>query len=200
MITKPEKFDKTEILATHFNKTLFLQWFRNPETRSEYSYSLWGDKIGRKPSVIMPLTKDFRVIIAQQYRHGADEIVWEFPGGMPNDNTETPEAVALRELEEEIGYTAQSLVPLQEYTFFDPATYTIPFHPFLARNCISNGRGQKLDHTESIEMTLMSIEQLYSMIKTGAVRDGKTIATTFLGLMALGAKIIIPKQGLIILE
>lgn len=199
MITKPEKFGEIETLATHFSKALFLQWFRNPETGSEYSYSLWGDKRGRKPSIIMPLTENFEVIIAQQYRHGADEIVWEFPGGMPNDNTETPETVALRELEEEVGYTPQSLTPLQDYTFFDPATYTIPFHPFLAKNCVPNDRGQKLDHNESIEMELVSIEQLYMMIKNGDVRDGKTIATTFLGLMALSAKIIIPKHDLITL-
>lgn len=57
------------------------------------------------PSVmIVPLTADGYLVFVRQYRHNLKAHVLEFPAGTVNEG-EAPEAAALRELEEETGYT-----------------------------------------------------------------------------------------------
>ena len=63
-------------------------------------YTLW------QPDWVMILarTKDCKWIMTKQYRHGSQAIELEFPAGMI-DQGETPEEAAIRELQEECGYT-----------------------------------------------------------------------------------------------
>ena len=54
-------------------------------------------------------TSDNQIILVKQYRAAVDKITTELPSGYV-DSGETPEAAALRELEEETGYTADRLL------------------------------------------------------------------------------------------
>ena len=73
-------------------------------------YTLW------QPDwvLILARTKEGKWVTTQQYRHGTGKIALEFPAGIINKGEE-PEQAALRELQEECGYsleerTASSLV------------------------------------------------------------------------------------------
>ena len=57
---------------------------------------------------VVPVTAEGRVVLIRQYRHGIRDVTIEMPGGMI-DPGESPEAAARRELQEETGYTAESL-------------------------------------------------------------------------------------------
>ena len=59
----------------------------------------------------LPVLADGRVVLVRQYRYAVDDFVWELPAGR-RDPGETPEAGALRELEEEVGLRAGELEPL----------------------------------------------------------------------------------------
>ena len=54
-------------------------------------------------------TSDDHIVLVKQYRPAVDRITTELPSGRV-DPGETPEAAALRELEEETGYTANRLL------------------------------------------------------------------------------------------
>ena len=63
--------------------------------------------------VIVPVTKDGRVVFVEQFRRPVEAQVIEWPAGLVNDKTphdpETMEAAARRELLEETGYKAEHL-------------------------------------------------------------------------------------------
>ena len=60
---------------------------------------------------IIPLTSSDEVIFVRQFRHGTREVTWEIPGGII-DPGESPKQAALREMQEETGYTAADALEL----------------------------------------------------------------------------------------
>jgi ADP-ribose pyrophosphatase len=63
------------------------------------------------PFVDPPGTPDPRVLMLRQFRHAADGYLWEIPAGRLEAD-EPPEACARRELREEAGMTAGSIIAL----------------------------------------------------------------------------------------
>jgi ADP-ribose pyrophosphatase len=57
---------------------------------------------------VAAFTDDNKMILTKQYRHPFRKIIYDIPAGGAEDS-ETPEQAALRELEEETGYTAEKL-------------------------------------------------------------------------------------------
>jgi len=58
---------------------------------------------------VVPVTPEGRVVLIRQFRPGTKEVTIEIPGGMV-DRGEDPRDAALREMEEETGYTAEGIV------------------------------------------------------------------------------------------
>jgi 8-oxo-dGTP pyrophosphatase MutT (NUDIX family) len=114
---------------------------------------------------IVPVTKDGRVVLIKQYRHATREIHWEVPGGAVNRG-EDAQLGALRELEEETGYTSAELVKVGE-NYPNPALQDNTIHTYVALNCEYQG-AQNLDPYEEIEVELVPLAELRSW-----VRDGK---------------------------
>jgi len=112
------------------------------------------------------------VLLERQYRYAAQDYMLELPAGRI-DPGENALAAGKRELLEETGYTARKW---SKALFFYPSpgflqeTMTV----FLARD-LKPGKAAPEDD-ESIEHKLVPLSQVVRWIRSGKLRDGKTIA------------------------
>ena len=120
---------------------------------------------------ILPLLSEGRVLLIRQYRHAVGETIWEIPAGTMEPG-ETPMECAGRELEEETGYRARSLKPLFE-CYTSPGYSMELMHLFLARGLKPTERRPEDDEIISVEP--MEKGRAFRMIRSGEIRDAKTI-------------------------
>ena len=96
-------------------------------------------------------------VMVRQYRQGSQTIGIEFPGGVV-DPGESSEAAAMRELEEETGYTASSLTRIGEVSP-NPAFMNNVVTTYWAVNPKTAAR-QHLDEHEYIDVELIPITEI----------------------------------------
>jgi ADP-ribose pyrophosphatase len=115
-------------------------------------------------------------VLERQYRHAANQFLWELPAGKLEPGEE-PLAGAQRELAEETGYRAKKWRPLVEY-FASPGFLGESMKVFLAEG-LEPGEAH-LEEDENIELRLVKLSELLKMIEKGAILDGKTLTSVLL--------------------
>jgi ADP-ribose pyrophosphatase len=120
--------------------------------------------------------KDPWVVIERQYRHAANQILWELPAGKLDPGEEAL-AGAQRELEEETGYRAKKWSPLVEY-YASPGFLGESMKVFVAEGLIAGDAHPEDD--EEIEFRLVRLSEVIKMIDKGAILDGKTLTSVLL--------------------
>ena len=144
--------------------------------------------VSQRPSVAIavPLTTDNKFILVRQYKHGVQAITLEFPAG--TFQSESPVTAAARELEEETGYSPDSMTDLG--TCFDDATKNSNLvHIFLASGCVLTGK-QRLDELEAasgVEVVLMSLQEVIKALDDGEIKSMSSVAAGYKALRAIGA-------------
>jgi 8-oxo-dGTP pyrophosphatase MutT (NUDIX family) len=128
------------------------------------------------------LTKDNKVVMIKQYRHGIAEITTEVPGGVV-DKGEEPEAAIRRELMEETSYEFGSFEFLGKVCA-NPSTGNY-LHMFLARNGEKVGE-QKLDETEDVEVVVYTIDEVKQLLKENKIVQSLHVSCIFYALNRLG--------------
>lgn len=127
--------------------------------------------IHKGSAVVVPVFDDGTVALVRQYRHAAKEFLLEIPAGTLNAG-EDPKLGAIRELEEEIGVTAENIEKLTEF-YVSPGFLTEKMHVFLATGLIDVG--QKLEADELLTVERHSFDELNKMIRNGEITDAKTM-------------------------
>ncbi len=130
--------------------------------------------------VIVPVFADKTVALVKQYRHAAGKYLLEIPAGTLEEN-ENAETGARRELEEEIGVTAEKIEKLTGF-YVSPGFLTEKMHVFMATDLTETQ--QNLEEDELIEIERITFEQAFEKIKNGEIEDAKTTV----GLIMAGAK------------
>lgn len=116
---------------------------------------------------VIALTPENEVVIVRQYRFGTASYTLELPGGLV-DPDESPISAAIRELEEETGFTTnEKLISLGKIGQ-NPVFMESYVHHFLAPN-VMPAKSQMLDDGESIEIILMPVEELKSRWQKGEI-------------------------------
>ena len=122
---------------------------------------------------VVPVTKDFDIVLIEQYRHGIEEITLEIPGGMI-DGDESPESAARRELLEETGFSAK------EFAFLgksrpNPAINNNWIYHFAALDA-EKTMEVEFDEHESVVTKLFPMMAIPGMMKSGEISHSLVIA------------------------
>jgi len=120
---------------------------------------------------ILPLQGD-RCKLLRQYRYAIDQYIIEAPAGTMEQGEE-PLATAGRELIEETGFAAASIVP-KGFIYTTPGFTDEKIHLFEARD-LSPSQEYSKDDDEVIEVIDVAVKDLPGMIHDGRIVDGKTI-------------------------
>ncbi|MGA2569855.1 MAG: NUDIX hydrolase [Terracidiphilus sp.] len=120
--------------------------------------------------------KDPWVVMERQYRHAANQYLWELPAGKI-DAGEEALAGAKRELAEETGYRAKKWRPLVEY-YASPGFLGESMKVYLAEGLEAGDARPEED--EQIELRLVKLSEILKMIDKGAIQDGKTLTSVLL--------------------
>jgi len=116
------------------------------------------------------------IVIERQYRHAANQYLWELPAGKldPGEDALTG---ARRELAEETGYSAKKWKFLVEY-YASPGFLGESMKVFLAEGLQAGEAHPEED--EKIEFRLVKFSDVLKMIEKGAILDGKTLTSVLL--------------------
>lgn len=123
--------------------------------------------------LMVAVTPGGDVPLVRQYKHGARDVVLEFPAGLVEDD-ETPEEAATRELLEETGYAGRMHRAGSLLT--SPSRNRNLAHVFVVLDA------QRVDEpspeeTEQIEVVMTPLARLRGLIAEGAMRDLGSLAT-----------------------
>jgi ADP-ribose pyrophosphatase len=135
--------------------TVNVRRYRLPDGR-EVDWDVFGPKVSAGISAdvtVLPLTPDGRIVTVRMFRPGPDQIVTNLPGGLIGLGEE-PAAAGIRELEEETGYTCESLDLVGWH--WSSASSIYRTYVAVARGCRPDGK-QSLDEFEDcvpVELTL----------------------------------------------
>jgi ADP-ribose pyrophosphatase len=130
------------------------------------------------------LTRDNKVILVRQYRHAADIISLEMPGGVVDDG-EHPENGIKRELLEETGYSFESC-ELIATLYANPATSTNRTFTYLLKGGVKT-QEQHLDEHEILNVEEYTIEEARQLLADNKIDQALHTAGLFYGLMKLNA-------------
>lgn len=126
---------------------------------------------------VVPVTKDDKVVLIRQFRHGIEEVTLEIPGGMVDDADGSPMESARRELLEETGYEAEELIHIGTMTP-NPAILNNRCHTFLALNARLVAAPQ-MDGSEDIQTELVDAAEVPALIASGQINHALVIAAFY---------------------
>lgn len=124
-------------------------------------------------AVILPIDSDGNIVFINQYRPSLRKWLLELPAGTLEAD-EPIDVCALRELEEETGYSANEIYPLGQVTPLAGFCDEIQ-HLFVAKGLSKTSRYQ-CDDDEVIEVLHISLAEVEQMIINGTISDAKSIA------------------------
>lgn len=114
-----------------------------------------------------------RLLLERQYRHAAQDYLWELPAGRI-DAGEKPLPAAKRELLEETGYTAASWRLIFNF-YASPGFVDETMAVFLATGLRAGPAQPEAD--EVIQKRMVPLPAAIRMVLRGTIRDAKTISS-----------------------
>jgi ADP-ribose pyrophosphatase len=114
-----------------------------------------------------------RVLLERQYRHAANDYLWELPAGRI-DHGEKPLPAAQRELLEETGYTGSHWRRIFHF-YASPGFVAETMSVYLATG-LRPGKAQP-EADEVIQKRMVQLSSALGMVLSGKIRDAKTISS-----------------------
>lgn len=131
---------------------------------------------------IVPVDCQGNVLLVRQYRKAVESFLLEAPAGKM-ESGENPDTTALRELQEEIGHTANYLQGLGAF-YVAPGWCTQMVHTYLATDLVQ--ARLEADDDEFIEVIQVPWTEILDKIASGEIRDAKSVTALLLAMRVLG--------------
>ncbi|SES11036.1 NUDIX hydrolase [Pedobacter rhizosphaerae] len=128
------------------------------------------------------VTEEGQIIMVRQYRHAADIISLEVPGGVI-DGDEAPEFAIKRELLEETGYSFKNCKLVAEL-YPNPATSNNITTTYVLTGGVKTHE-QHLDEHEILNVELYTVAEVKQLIKENKIAQALHVAALNYGLAAL---------------
>jgi ADP-ribose pyrophosphatase len=159
-LLKTDRFEVVEVpQRTRDGKTAYRQIVRHPGA-----------------AVIIPLLEGHRVCLIRNERVAVGKTLIELPAGTI-DPPEGPRATAVRELQEETGFTAKSWRELPGF-YMSPGILNERMHVFVAEG-LSEGDPSR-EAGEAIDNLIVSWAEAIAMAERGEIEDAKTLCALLL--------------------
>lgn len=126
---------------------------------------------------IVPVTDEGKLVMVRQFRYPSGKILLEIPAGKIDRGETDPEKTARRELEEETGYTAETLHYLGQLN--PSVAYTEEVIHLYAATGLTPGEPH-FDEDEDLEIEEYEYREVYEMAASGKLVDAKTVAALFM--------------------
>lgn len=150
-------------------------WVTTDEVREPSGITARRDIVHHSGSVvIMPVdhsSKEPRVLLVRQYRHAAQQYLWELCAGRI-DKGENELKAAKRELLEETGYSAKRWKRILTF-YASPGFVAETMSIYLAQD-LKAGAAQP-EEDEVIELRFVPLSQAVQWVMMGVIKDAKTI-------------------------
>lgn len=124
---------------------------------------------------VLAITPEDKVILVKQYRKAIESISIEIPAGkLELGEAGSEEVAALRELEEETGYTSPKLTLLHD--FYSAIGFCNErLRLYMADNLVKVENPRPQDEDEVIELMEVTLAEALDLIASGEICDAKTI-------------------------
>ena len=130
----------------------------------------------------IPLFEDGSTALVRQWRYPLGRYCLEIAAGRI-ELGDTPEHTAARELEEELGFRADTFRKLAEFTVA-PGYCEERIHVYLATGLVKSV--QNLDDDEEIEIVQMPLADALELVRRGEIDDAKSIVGLLTAASVLG--------------
>ena len=122
---------------------------------------------------IIAITEDNKIIFVEQYRKPLERSLIEIPAGKLEPN-EQPEITALRELEEETGYTTNELDYITSF-YTSPGFADEIMHIYHTDSITRLEKPVALDDDEFVEVHYLTFDEAKQLILEQKIYDAKTV-------------------------
>jgi 8-oxo-dGTP pyrophosphatase MutT (NUDIX family) len=129
------------------------------------------------------VTPNNEIVLVKQYRYPVDAVTLELPGGVINEG-EDPMVAALRETQEETGYTS-SQIQLICKTAPNPAINDNTAYFYLIENAVPTAHTNP-DFLEDIEVELYSKKDFIQLLQQNKIMHGVQLGPIYEALIQLG--------------
>jgi len=124
-------------------------------------------------SDIIAINQENKILLQKEYNHPVGIELWQFPGGFI-DQGETHEQAALRELQEESGYTADEITYIGYHHIYRRRISEIS-HVHIAKNLRFLGENREASET-GMTHEWFTEDEIDTMIQEGVITAGDTLA------------------------